>query len=47
MLSAGKVNDMNIAGALIGKADGRFDRLIAVRGYDTNAIRAAIANQGA
>ena len=47
MLSAGNVNDMTMASALIDKADGRFDRLIADRGYDTNAIRAAIANQGA
>ena len=47
MLSAGNVNDMTMASALIDKADGRFNRLIADRGYDTNAIRAAIANQGA
>lgn len=36
-----------MAGALIDAAAGRFDRLIADRGYDTNAIRAAIASQGA
>lgn len=47
MLSAGNINDMTMAGALIEKASGRFDRLIADRGYDTNAIRAAIAGQGA
>ena len=47
MLSAGNVNDMTMAGALIGQASGRFDRLIADRGYDTNAIRAAVAAQGA
>lgn len=33
--------------ALIDAAAGRFDKLIADRGYDTNAIRAAIADQGA
>ena len=27
MLSAGNVNDMTMAGALIGQASGRFDRL--------------------
>lgn len=47
MLSAGNINDMSMAGALIEQASGRFDRLIADRGYDTNAIRAAIAAQGA
>lgn len=47
MLSAGNINDMSMAGALIEQAAGRFDRLIADRGYDTNAIRAAIAAQGA
>ena len=47
MLSAGNVNDMTMAGALIKAATGRFDRLIADRGYDTNAIRSAIAAQGA
>lgn len=45
MLSA--VNDMTMAGALIEAAAGRFDRFIADRGYDTDAIRAAIAAQGA
>ena len=47
MLSAGNINDMSMAGALIEQASGRFDRLIADRGYDTNAIRAAVAAQGA
>src|SRR5690606_1701456 len=47
MLSAGNINDMSMAGALIQQATGRFHRLIADRGYDTNAIRAAIAAQGA
>lgn len=47
MLSAGNINDMSMAGTLIQAAAGRFDRLIADRGYDSNAIRAAIAAQGA
>jgi len=47
MLSAGNINDMSMAGALIEAAAGRFDRLIADRGYDSNAIRAAITAQGA
>ena len=47
MLSAGNINDMSMAGTLLEKAEGRFDRLIADRGYDTNAIRAAIGDQGA
>jgi transposase len=47
MLSAGNINDMTMAGTLIEAANGRFDRLIADRGYDTNAIRAAIAAQSA
>lgn len=46
LLSAGNINDMTMAAALI-KAAGRFDRLIADRGYDTNAIRALIADRGA
>jgi transposase len=47
MLSAGNINDMTMAATLIEAANGRFDRLIADRGYDTNAIREAIAAQGA
>ena len=47
MLSAGNINDMTMAGALIEAASGRFDRLIADKGYDTNAIRAAVSAQGA
>ena len=47
MLSAGNINDMTMAGALIEAASGRFDRLIADKGYDTNAIRAAVRAQGA
>jgi transposase len=38
---------MTVAPVLIEGARGRFDRLIADKGYDTNAIRAAIAAQGA
>lgn len=38
---------MTMAPALIEAAQGRFDRLIADRGYDSNAIRAAIGAQGA
>lgn len=47
MLSAGNINDMSMAASLIGAAANRFERLIADRGYDTNAIRAAVAAQGA
>lgn len=47
MVSAGNVNDMTMAASLIEQASGRFDRLIADRDYDTNAIRAAIAALGA
>ncbi len=46
MMSVGDINDMTMAGALLEVAAGRFDRLIADRGYDTNAIREAIAAQG-
>jgi len=46
LLSAGNVNDMTMAAALIGAA-GPFERLIADRGYDTNAVRALIAEGGA
>jgi len=38
---------MTMAPALIEAARGRFDKLIADRGYDSNAIRAAIQTQGA
>ena len=38
---------MTMAPALIEAARGRFDRLLADRGYDSNAIRSAIAAQGA
>ena len=36
-----------MATALIDAAQGRFDKLIADRGYDSNAIRAAIQQQDA
>ena len=36
-----------MAPALIEAAAGRFDRLIADKGYDSNAIRAAVQAQGA
>lgn len=38
---------MTMAPTLIAAAHGRFDKLLADRGYDSNAIRAAIAQQGA
>ena len=47
MISPGNSSDMTMAPALIEAARGRFDRLLADRGYDSNAIRAAIAAQGA
>ena len=43
LISPGNINDMSMAQALIDAAAGRFNRLIADRGYDSNAIRAAIA----
>ena len=46
LLSAGNVNDMTMAVALIGTA-GRFERLVADRGYDTNSVRALVAERGA
>ena len=46
MVSAGNINDMTMAQALI-EAAGRFDRLIADKGYDTNAIRALLKRRGA
>jgi transposase len=47
LISPGNTSDMTMAPALINAAKGRFDRLIADRGYDSNAIRDAIARQGA
>jgi len=47
LISAGNINDMMMAASLIEVAAGRFHRLIADRGYDSNAIRATIAGLGA
>ncbi len=45
-LSAGNINDMTVAPTLIEAARGRCTRLIADRGYDTNAIRTLLARHG-
>jgi transposase len=47
LISPGNLSDMTMAPALIEAARGRFDKLIADRGYDSNAIRTAIQAQGA
>lgn len=47
LISPGNTSDMTMAPALIEAARGRFDALIADRGYDSNAIRAAVHAQGA
>lgn len=47
LISPGNINDMTMAASLIEMAAGRFHRLIADRGYDTNAIRATVAGLGA
>jgi transposase len=47
LISPGNTSDMTMAPALIEAASGRFDKLIADRGYDSNAIRAAIEKQNA
>lgn len=47
LISPGNLSDMTMAPALIEAARGRFDKLIADRGNDSNAIRAAIQAQGA
>jgi len=47
LISPGNTSDMTMAPALIEAARGRFDALIADRGYDSNAIRAAVQAQGA
>ncbi len=47
LISAGNINDMTMAAPLIELAAGRFNRLIADRGYDTNAIRAVVTSLGA
>jgi transposase len=46
MISAGNVNDIAMAEALIASA-GRFDRLIADKGYDSMALRSLVASRGA
>lgn len=46
LISAGNINDMTMAAALI-EAAGPFTRLIADRGYDSNAVRALVADRGA
>jgi transposase len=46
LLSPGNINDMTMAAELI-RAAGPFHRLIADRGYDTNAIRSLVAEKGA
>ena len=38
---------MTMAPILIEAANGRFNRLIADRGYDSNAIRSSVQSQGA
>jgi transposase len=47
LISAGDINGMTMVGSLIDATGGRFDRLIADKGYDTNAIRAAVTALGA
>lgn len=47
LISPGNTSDMTMAPALLEAAAGRFDKLIADRGYDSNAIRAAVQAQGA
>ena len=46
LLSPGNINDMTMARAVI-EAAGPFTRLIADKGYDTNAIRDLVAARGA
>lgn len=46
LVSAGNVNDVTMAQALI-EAAGRFDKLIADKGYDSNAVRDLVASRGA
>lgn len=46
LLSPGNTSDMTMAPALI-TAAGPFTRLIADKGYDSNAIRALVAQRGA
>ena len=46
LISAGNINDVTMAKALI-EAAGAFDRLIADKGYDSNAVRDLIVSRGA
>ena len=47
LISPGNTSDVTMVPALIEAAAGRFDALIADRGYDSNAIRAAVKARGA
>lgn len=47
MIASGNTFAMTMVHALIEAALGRIDSLLAERGYASNAIRAAIADQGA
>jgi transposase len=47
LISPGNTSDMTMAPALIEAGAGHFNRLIADKGYDSNAIRAAVQAQGA
>jgi len=47
LISPGNISDMTMAPALIEAGAGHFDRLIADKGYDSNAIRAAVQAQRA
>lgn len=47
LISPGNTSGMTMAPALIKAARVRFGKLITDRGYDSNAIRAAIAQQDA
>jgi transposase len=46
LISAGNINEMTMAPALI-EAAGSFTRLIADKGYDSNAVRELVAQRGA
>jgi len=46
LISPGNINDVTMASALIAAA-GPFTRLIADKGYDSNAVRELVASRGA
>ncbi len=46
LLSAGNINDISMAAALI-QAAGPFRKLLADRGYDANHLRQLLADRGA